>query len=107
MHFFLVKKRKHDGTEIKDLEKIHCKIFFAFDPEHKSEIARAFINNSQIAFLENAKLFLVNEIGMYFRGSEHDERGIYYQEWLCAYDEKFIEEKDSMKMTQSHLFEGM
>jgi hypothetical protein len=107
MHFFLVKKREHDGSETINPEKTRCKIFFGFDPGHGTEIARAYINNNEIAFLENAKLFSASEIGLYIRGSEHDDKGVYYQEWLCAYDENFVEEKTNMKMTQSYLFEGM
>ena len=107
MHFFLVKKRNHDGTENKNPEKIRCKLSFGFDPIRGCEIAQALINNCEVAVLEDAKLYSVTEIGLYFKGSEKDDDGIYHQEWLCAYDENFTEETADMKMTQSYLFEGM
>ena len=107
MYFFLVKKRNHDGTEITQPEKTRCKISYGFDPVKGYEVAHALINSHEIAVLENAKLFSMSEIGFYLKGSEKDDDGIYYQEWLCAYDENFVEENTNIKMTQSYLFEGM
>ena len=107
MHYFLVKKRNHDGTEIKNPEKIRCTLSYGFDPSKGYEVAHALINNHEIAVLENARLFSVSEIGLSFKGSEKDDNGIYYQEWLCAYDENYTEEQQDMSITQSYLFEGM
>ena len=107
MHFYLVKRRNHDGTPAVNPEKIRCTIAYGFDPGHKETVARAFINNNEVAFLSDAHIYEVNNIGIYFKGSEHDEKGIYYQEWICGFAEDFQEESIDMQMTQSHLFEGM
>ena len=107
MNFYLVKRRNHDGTPITNPEKIRSTISYGFDPGHKETVARAFINNNEVAFLVDAHIYEVNAIGFYFKGSEHDDKGIYYQEWIYGFAEDFQEESINMQMTQSHLFEGM
>ena len=106
-YYFLVKKWTPDGTEIMNPEKIRCTLSFGFDPVKGCDVAHAKINSFDAEILIKAVLFAATDVGLYFKGKESSEGTTFNQEWLFAHDENFINEKDSMNKTQSHLFEGM
>ncbi len=107
MKFYLSKKRNNDGTPLKNPERVNCTILFGFDLKTQETLARAIVNNVEIATLHNAQITEMNKIGLYFKGLEKVNNAIYYQEWFCGYDDNSHENLVDMEMTQSHLFEGM
>ena len=60
--------------------------------------------------VERSQAFIevrLSEVGLYLKGQEHDDIGIYDQEWICSYDEEIKEELIDMEMTRSDLLDGM
>jgi|SaaInlStandDraft_1057018.scaffolds.fasta_scaffold127612_2 hypothetical protein len=107
MHYYLFRKNSSQGQVNNPNEKVRCTLNFGFDPGHGKMTARATITDHEVFFLEDAQVYAVNDVGLYLKGKEHDDSGIYDQEWICAYDEKMNEEKINMEMTRSDLFDGM
>ncbi len=107
MNFYLSKRRNHDGTLIKNQERTRCSIIYRFELETQEMIASAIVNNVEVATLHNAQVTEINKAGIQFKGLEKFNNGIFYQEWICGYDEKSHEKFMDMETTQSHLFEGM
>ena len=88
-------------------EKIRCKLSFGFDPGHSKMVARASVTDHEVFFMSDAEVYDVNEVGLYLKGQEHDDSGVYDQEWICSYDEEIKEELIDMEMTRSDLLDGM
>ena len=107
MHYYLFRKSLSDGKMNSLNEKVRCTLNFGFDPGHGKMVARARVTDHEVFFLEDAEVYAVSEVGLYIKGREHDESGVYEQEWICAYDEEIKEDKTNMEMTRSDLFEGM
>ena len=107
MHYYLFRKNSSQGKANPPNEKIRVTLSFGFDPGHGKKVARASITDHEVLFLSDAEIYDVNEIGLYLKGQEHDDSGVYDQEWICAYDEELNEEQINMEMTRSNLLDGM
>ena len=107
MHYYLFRKNSSEGQLNNPNEKIRCKLSFGFDPSHGKMVARASVTEHESFFMSDAEVYDVNEVGLYLKGEEHDDSGVYTQEWICSYDEELKEEQIDMEMTRSDLLDGM
>ena len=80
MNYYLFRKSSSQGQMSNLTEKVRCRLNFGFDPGHGKMVARARVSEHEVFFLSDAEIYAVSEVGLYLKGQEHDDSGIYDQE---------------------------